>query len=155
MKKSVIGRPSGPEGARSTLLAVRVTPKVKFGLEMLSRLHGTSIPDLVNRAIKDLFDSKTEGLWDHDKRLADGQQTEPINLLETLWAEKSVDRFINIGLNCEHLLTLDEKRLWRHVCNEPRYWSHETARTKNELLRDKLDYDWEILKYGGLSAAKS
>lgn len=122
---------------------------------MLSRFHGTSIPDLVTRAIKDLFDSKTEGLWDYDNRHADVQPTEPRNLLDTLWAEKSVDRFINIGLNCEHLLTLDEKRLWKYVCSEPRYWSHKSKRTKSELIRDELAEDWEILKYGGLPAAKS
>jgi len=144
--KTKIGRPTGPEGPRNSLLSVRVTPKVRFGLEMLSRLHNTPIPDLVIRAIRELFNSEHEGLWDYDYEPVEGEPNGPRYLLDILWAEKPSDRLANIGLNCKNLLTLDEKRLWLNITSQPKYWRHESQRTEAELRRDVLAEDWDTLE---------
>jgi hypothetical protein len=53
---------------------------MKFGLEIMSRLHHYSIPEIVNRAIHDVFSSENEGLSDWN-----GESGERRFLLDTLW----------------------------------------------------------------------
>jgi hypothetical protein len=146
---SKMGRPTGPEGARNAVIGVRVTPKVKFGLDLLSRLHRASLPDLLTIAINDLFSSERFGLWD----VVPGQGPTPDdevpthrNLLNHLWAERSSDRFANIALKKRSLLLMTEGRLWSHIEGIPKYWSHQTRRNEEDLQRDVLAEDWESLK---------
>lgn len=144
-----LGRPAGAEGPRTSLLAVRVTPKLRFGLEMLSRLRNTPVPDLVTRAISDLFGSEHQGLWDHPPGrtpVSKGEPDAPRYLLDALWAEKASDRLANIALKSSHLLNMGERSLWIYVSTDSKYWSHKTKRAESELRRDVLQADWEELK---------
>lgn len=144
-----LGRPTGAEGPRTSLLAVRVTPKVRFGLEMLSRLRNTPVPDLVTRAIGDLFGSEHQGLWDYPpgQTTASKEAPEaPRYLLDVLWAVTASDRFANIALKSNYLLNLGESNLWLHVTKDSKFWSHKTKRTEAELRRDVLAVDWEELQ---------
>ena len=141
-----LGRPVGPQGAKTVVLSLKVTPKVRFGLEMLSRMRNTSVPDLVTRAVSDLFDSESIGLWVDDDKRPDEDFAGRRYLLDELWAERPSDRFANIALRCEDLCTIAERTLWLHVEGEAKYWAHEKLRTEKEFLRDALALDWDKLK---------
>ena len=141
-----LGRPYGPQGPKTSLLALKVTPRVRFGLEMLSRMRNTSIPDLVTRAVLDLFDSESIGLWIDAEKMPDEDFAGRRYLLDELWTERPSDRFANIALRCGDLCTIDEKTLWLRIEGLPKYWSHKKLRTEKELLRDVLALDWDELK---------
>ena len=139
-----MARPVGPDGARSALLSVRVTPKLMFGLEMMSRLHRASIPDIVSRAIKDVFTSDFEGLWDYE----DDAKTEPglrRYLLDLLWAERPSDRFANIAFHCEYLMPTADVRLWSRIKSKAKFWQPDEPRTEANLLREALADDWAAI----------
>jgi hypothetical protein len=141
-----LGRPVGPQGAKTVVLSLKVTPKVRFGLEMLSRMRNTSVPDLVTRAVTDLFDSESIGLWVDDDKRPDEDFAGRRYLLDELWAERPSDRFANIALRSADLCTIDERGLWLYVEGQPKYWTHKKLRTEKEFLRDALALDWDELK---------
>ena len=144
-----MARPTGPDGARSALLSVRLTPKLMFGLEMMSRLHRASIPDIVSRAIKDVFTSEFEGLWDYPKGSANGAEEEaraPRYLLEVLWADRPSDRFANIALHCAGLMSSADIRLWAFIYAQEKFWRPDCARTEENLLREVLAMEWTALQ---------
>ena len=144
--KTKFGRPTGPDGPRNALVSVRVTPKVRFGLEMLSRLRNTPMPDLVIRAIQDLFTSENEGLWDYDYEPVQGEPNGPRFLLDILWADTASERLAKIAFNCKGLLSLDERRLWQRILGEAKYWHQSAERTEDQLKLDALEQDWASLQ---------
>ena len=145
-----MGRPTGPDGARTAVVTVRLTPRVKFGLDMLSRLHRMSVPELLTIAVDDLFGSEIYGLWDDEMEPVEYEKGQFINprrnLLKVLWAERASDRFANIGLHKIELFDVSEKQLWNTIKSEQKYWSDASLRTDKELLRDVLAEDWPSLK---------
>lgn len=138
-----MARPASPGGARSALLSTRVTPKLMFGLEMMSRLHRSPIPDIVSRAIKDVFDSDFEGFWDLQATQSEDQTTERRPLLEILWADKPSDRFANIAFFCDRLMSSSDVRLWSYVKTQPQFWMPGVPQTESSLRRDVLATQWE------------
>ena len=144
--KTKIGRPVGPQGPKTSLLALKVTPRLKFGLEMLSRKRNTSVPDLVTIAINKLFDSEDIGLWEYEELEVGDAIPGRTYLLEELWDELPSNRFANVSLKYPNLSSLAERTLWDHVLGEGKYWSHKKHRTEKELLRNVLAADWEGLK---------
>ena len=141
-----MARPVGAEGAKTSTLSVRLTPKMRFGLEMMSRLHRETLPDIVTRAINDVFDSEDEGLWDDEGDIAEigGRR----NLLPLLWSPRPSDRLANLAFHCEYLLSTVESRLWAKIKASPTFWSSQTERTEEFLLRDVLAEGWEALEQG-------
>ena len=137
-----MARPTGPDGARSAVLSVRLTPKLRFGLEMLSRLHRESLPDILSRAINDVLTSEHDGLWDY----APGESERPRMLMPLLWDERSSDRLANIAFNCPHLLTASENRLWTLVKTKTDLWNSKQEYSPENLNRDALAECWGKLQ---------
>ena len=144
--KTKIGRPVGPEGPKTIVLSLKVTPKLRFGLEMLSRMRNSSVPELVTIAVNKLFDSEDIGLWEYEELDEGDVIPGRIYLLEELWDELPSNRFANVSLKYPNLSSVPEMKLWEHVRGEPKYWSHKKHRTEKELLRNVLAADWEGLK---------
>ncbi len=104
------------------------------------------MPDLVTRAVQDLFISEHDGLWDHAYVPVAGEPNGPRYLLDILWADTPSERLANIAFNCSGLLSLDEKRLWQRVLADAKYWLHPKQRTNNQLRLDVLEEDWVNLQ---------
>lgn len=133
----------GPDGPKNVTVSVRVSPKVRFGLEMMSRLHHRTVPEIVSDAIDQVFGSEIEGLYD-DKGAPEAGGKRP--LLNLLWAERPSDRLANIAFECPQLLSSPEKKVWSQVLDDPRFWTTAKARTPRNLLRDELAARWEELE---------
>lgn len=140
--------PTSADGPKNVTVSVRVTPKMRFGLEMMSRLHHRPIPELVVNAIQEVFSSEIEGLWD-DKGPREGGGRR--SLLNVLWAERASDRVANIAFECPQLLSGPERRLWGVVKADERFWTEKGVRRASTLLRDELAANWNNI--GGESAA--
>jgi hypothetical protein len=137
----------GPDGPKNVTVSVRVSPKVRFGLEMMSRLHHRTVPEIVSDAIDQVFGSEIEGLYD-DKGAPEAGGKRP--LLNLLWAERPSDRLANIAFECPQLLSSPEKKVWNQVLADPRFWTTAKAHTPRNLRRDELAAHWEEL--GGEAA---
>lgn len=137
-----MARPTGPDGPRSAVISIRLTPKLRFGLEMLSRLHRESLPDIISRAINDALSSEQNGLWDY----APGETQHPRMLMNLLWAERPSDRLANTALHCPYLLTAAENRLWALIKSKPELWLHPDERRAETLNREALAMTWDSLR---------
>lgn len=141
-------RVAGPDGAKTAPLSVRVTPKMKFGLEIMSRLHHYTIPEIVTRAIQDVFDSEHEGLSD-----LNGKSGARRYLLDTLWSNSPSEVLANLAFRAGNLMSAPEKRMWKLVVGEPKYWSDPSERTEPYLRTDVLAQDWEGIEAAGKGMA--
>lgn len=150
-------RIAGPEGVKSTTITIRLTPKMRFGLELMSRRHNDSVQTMLQRAINDLFGSTHEGLLVDlcrpEDEVAEGLFA-PVNILNAVWSESEAERLANLALLCPDLLNTAEKRLWAKVTENERYWRAGVVgeqKSRDGLLLEKLEEDWELLgSPGGL-----
>lgn len=134
--------PASPDGAKNVTIGIRITPKMRFGLELMSRLHGRAMAEVVSYAIEEVFSSEIEGLWD-DQGAPEAGGKRP--LLNLLWAEQGSDRLANIALRCPQLLTPGEKRMWAHIKEMPQLWSGD-GREESNLKRDALAQEWPAIQ---------
>lgn len=139
-------RRAGPEGRKSELLSVRLTPRVRYGLDLVARLHRETVPEVVARAVAELFTSEHGGLFVH---VGDDDKF-PTNLLKLVWADLPSDRLINLALRYPSVMTLAERDLWQRICNTPKYWRCESADTQPKpseatILRTVVAEEWDDL----------
>ncbi len=114
---------------------------MRFGLDVMSRLHRTSVPDVVAQAIRDAFDFEVARSLDFPPAASGG----PRKLLNLLWAAEPSERFANLGFHCPELMTSGESRLWAVIKADPRFWHAQGDRSPDGLLRDALALDYEDL----------
>lgn len=148
MGRQPTGRPMGrprtsEDGPKVSTLSVRLTARMKFGLEMMSRLHHTPIPDIVTRAINNVFSSEHQGLSDFEGDLPETNGYR--DLLKLLWSERPSDRLVNIAFHCPTLLSLDEKKLWSMIKNMHEFWLEPAVYAEQNVRRDYLALHWEEL----------
>ena len=144
-------RIAGPEGVKSATVTIRLTPKIRFGLELMSRRYNDSIQTMLQRAITDMFGSTHEGLLVDlcrpEDEVAEGLFA-PVNILNAIWSESEPERLANLAILCPELLNTLERRIWAKVMESSRYWLTAAGDQKNQrtLLLEKLEEDWELLK---------
>ena len=144
-KLAKMGRPpKDAAGSRSSNLTIRLTPKMRFGLDMMSRLYHESIPDIMARAVNDVFGCSYQGLsdWDGDIVEVNGYR----DLMKLLWSERPSDRVANIALHCKKLLAAPEIRLWDLVKSKPEFWADPADFTEKSLRREVLAKRWDALQ---------
>lgn len=143
MKKSnKLGRPpKDATGSRSSTLSIRLTPKMRFGLEMMSRLYHESIPDIISRAVSNVFNAEHQGLSDFE---GDTPETNGYrDLMQLLWSERPSDQLANIAFHCKKLLAGAQIRQWYYIKSQPEFWSDHSNISEASLLRDHLATRWE------------
>lgn len=148
-------RIAGPEGVKSATVTIRLTPKMRFGLELMSRRHHDSVQEIMQRAINDLFGSTHEGLLVDlcrpEDEVAEGLFA-PVNILNAVWSESAAERLANLALLCPELLNTPERRIWAKVMESDSYWKADDggeARKRDALDVGKLEEDWETLSADG------
>jgi hypothetical protein len=161
--------PKGTQ-ARSETLTVRMTPKTKFGLELLAikqkRTLSSVIEWIVDLALRleetehlDCHISTEEGKY-KPGRLYD--------MMEWLWDTEEVMQLVKKGLHCRSLLNFEEETVWKIIWNDARFWrvwseDGEQVLPKSIHTLDKLFLlgNWNVIqkilegKVDDLEAAKS
>ncbi len=142
-----------PGGARDGFLTARVPERTKFGLKLMSRLYREPAPDLLIRALNNLFSTEHGGLFVD----VDGQEL-PKNLLDWLWADQESDRIANMAFRYPSVMTGPETRAWKLVLADDRFWMPSSAkpvakgkkadpakRREEDLRREVLAAEWAAL----------
>lgn len=144
-------RKAGPEGVKSTTVTIRLTPKMRFGLELMSRLYHDSVQTLLLKSIDELFNAEHGGLQIFLNRREDEMVEgvfKPVDLLKEVWSDSEGERLVSLALLKPDLLNSAERDVWERVKREDRYWSYGSSsenRVKNALLLEQLDEDWDGL----------
>lgn len=135
-------------GPRDSLLSVRIPARLKFGLDLMSRLNREPMTDVLVRALNDALSSENGGLF-----VELPGHAEPVYLLAKVWDEREPVRLVKLALLYPALLTLSQQNLWKLIAADDSYWvkperpgkNEQAARRVDDLLADKLQADWERL----------
>lgn len=103
------------EGQKSAVISVRLTPRMRFGLELMGRLHQETMPEVVARAISDALTSGKGGLFVG----ADASTGLPFDLLKRVWADRESDRLANLALHYPAIMSRRERELWERIESSP------------------------------------
>jgi len=124
------------ENPRSVLLALRVTPRMRFGLELLAQRDRCSMSEVVLRAIDARFEDAALGL----QLVAKGERKFS-SVLERAWSPHEHERVVRLGVWFPQLLDTEQAHLWRLVCETPRYWELGSTSKRRRIC----DVRWELL----------
>ncbi len=123
--------------AKAEVLTVRLSPKMKFGLELLSRKQHRSLSAIVQH----LLDRELRENLKVTKDVGDnieGWREEHVRLLDLVWDPYEPDRLVKLGLHSPDLLDLDEELKWKVIQDDyERYW-HKAREPNYKAIRD----DW-------------
>jgi len=113
-------------GAKSNVITVRLSPKLKYGLELLSRKQHRPLSSVVTWAVEQLLNDRDVGLynprWD--------------TTLEDLWDVDSADRLVRLANLWPQLLTYEQEIIVKAV-KENGWWPKKGVFV-SESLRDTL-----------------
>lgn len=100
------------QGARKTeTLTLRLDPKVKLMIELISRIRRQSITGVVEAAIEEIA-------FDLDAPFVSGGEAHPMSLgsaISEIWSTDESERFINLCRYLPSLITYEEQRLWETI----------------------------------------
>ena len=100
------------QGARKTeTLTLRLDPKVKMMIEMISRIRRQSITGVVEAAIEEIA-------FDLDVPFFYGKETNTwslSNVVTEVWSTDESERFVNTCYHLPTLLTYEEQRIWETI----------------------------------------
>lgn len=89
---------------KSESLTVRLSPRVKYGLELLARKQHRNLSSVVEWAVMEAIRNKQTGLLDKDNKL---------NLLDKLWHIEEMMRMELLKKHNPELLTFEEEVILR------------------------------------------
>lgn len=130
---------------RSDLVAIRITPKMRFGLELLAKQYDRTLTDTVILAINNFFGTEKAGLFLEPQVGYD----RPVNVLDIVWSPQEHERFALVAIYYPELLSDNEDYLWRVIKRSDKYWKGRENRqrpTPDDFNFEALLEDWKELK---------
>jgi hypothetical protein len=128
---------SSKTSEKSSSITVRLDPKTKYALEILSRKQHRTISSVVDWALHRAFDNEYEGLSD----------------LNNIWDVEEADRFVKLALNYPSLLNYDEQKIWKIIQESETCWKgyEKAGKWKFEIGIDSISWDnlrsnWDLIK---------
>lgn len=120
------------QGARKTeTLTLRLDPKVKAMIEIISRIRRQSITGVVEAAIEEIaFDLDTPYFFD-GKTLNSSLGV----VFSEIWSSDESERFINLCHHLPSLMTYEEQRIWETIKSSRCFWENEAS---------KILSDWSV-----------
>lgn len=133
-------------GPRDSVFSVRLPARLRYGVELISRLNREPMTDVIVRALNEAMTSENGGL------LVDlPGEALPVYLLPKVWDERESVRLVKLALTYPALLSKDERVLWDRIRSEPRYWASASPgdgqRELDDLRPERVEQDWpEMVK---------
>ena len=106
---------AGGSLTRSQVVTVRLDPKLKFAAELAARKQRRTISSFIE--------------WAVEKAVRDVEVLNNADIKGTVWQAmmlvwdvEEADRLVKLALNFPELLTFDEERLWKIICEHAYFW---------------------------------
>ena len=129
---------------KSVLLALRVTPRTRFGLDLFARRSGRTVSQVVAQAIDEAIGSEAEGLV-----LVPRGERAPVNVLDRVWSPHEHERVVRLGMWFPQLLGDRQRYLWQLIQESPAYWKRNSMPMRpapDDVRWDVLARDWPSLR---------
>lgn len=109
-----------PNRSKAETLSLRISPDLKFGLELLAKLEERSLTTEVEKALKELFVA-TQIDASHFNVISGGRIPEIyfIDVLEMIYSPDAPTRVIRTAIAFPHLLTQKEKVIMQLIAQDP------------------------------------
>jgi hypothetical protein len=91
---------------KTEVVTLRLDPKTKFGLELLSRKQYRSLSSVVEWAINYALQNGTEGIED----------------LDNIWDVEEADRLVKLAILQPNLLSYEEQLVWKIIKEHGYFW---------------------------------
>lgn len=125
----------GGKLARTENVQVRLDPKLRFAAELAAgkerRTLSSFVEWAVERAVKEVSVTLDEN----------GEQVSAAEVTERTWDVDESDRFVNLAWQHPGLLTHNEQRKWKFICETAEFWQG----TVIELDKDQRRQDFGII----------
>jgi hypothetical protein len=139
----------GGKLSRSEIVTVRLDPKLRFAAELAARKQRRTLSSFIEWAIDEATDriEVTPPTSGHPGFTV-------LDALERIWDVEEADRMVNLALMYPQLLTFEEEKVWKLVCECQHFWvggvvpdMYATAinHVKSQLCKDRLRNQWENL----------
>ena len=133
--------PKGAQNSRKTeSVTVRLDPKVRFALELLSRVEHRSVTGVVEAALQARFKNATVDGDDNGETVQE--------LVESVYQTDEVERFVKMAERAPQLLDFEERRLWESIWATPDLWDDSPGRRRRleDLDTRTLKLSWDGIR---------
>lgn len=107
------------QGSRKTeTLTLRLDPKVKYTIELMSRIRRQSITSVIEAAVEaEAFDLDTPVIIEGKR-----ETWSLASAVSEFWSTDVVTRFLGLCAFMPELLTYEEQRIWETIKATPEFW---------------------------------
>lgn len=109
MEKPQGGRVDLGSRNKSEVITIRINPKLKFGLELMARLHNRSVAQTVEMAIQRVLEDPFDGIQNSRDVRYDS------DIIKRLWSPHRGERLLKMVLTHPELLSFEEEVLWNKL----------------------------------------
>lgn len=121
---------------KSDALSIRIDPRLKFGLEIASRLQRRPVTGVVEWAISEALGN--EFLLDEaENRFTVSQAA------SQLWSENEIERLLGFWFNFPQLLTYEESRLVNVLVRTPQLWAGANTSSYKNFDFESVLANWD------------
>ena len=126
--------------AKAEVLTVRLSPKMKFGLELLSRKQHRSLSAIVQHLLDRELRENLKVAKDVDDGTG-GWRVDHVRLLDLVWDPYEADRLVKLGMHSPDLLDVDEELKWKAIQDDYKRSWHGGKKPNYKAIRD----DWSAI----------
>jgi hypothetical protein len=115
-------------------LTIRLSPRLKYTVELLSRRMDESTSAVIKEAIRYMAEGP-DGLW------GTKENGDSLLIPDACWDPLDVDRFVKLAIHAPELLNNTETVDWKVITEDPKYYTPENG-ANFKRIRD----DWELIR---------
>lgn len=109
---------------RSEVIGVRLDPKLRLAAEIAAGKERRSLSSFIEWAVEGAV-KKVEVSQEYDPTTDKMENMTAQEVVDTTWDVDESDRFVSRALRFSHLLTHEEQRIWKLICEHGAFWKGE------------------------------
>jgi len=121
--------------AKSDVITVRLSPKLKYGLDLLARKQHRPLSSVVTWAIEQAINDPESGLY---KNMSKGLTVaKPKQMLEVLWDIDPADRLVKRAIHWPEIMTYEDELVVKEAKEGGWGWPSK-GDSASQFMRDNL-----------------
>ena len=125
---------------KSEALALRLDPKIKYGLELLARKQKRSLTSVVEWIVHEALRTELVVEVRRPATLFSGNVSYEEYFLDDIWDEDPLARLIKLVDFDKSLMTFDEERCWDLILKNGYYWKGKLSASAYTWDTGKIDH---------------
>ena len=117
-------------------LNLRISTKMRYGLELLARKEGKTISALFEEVAASLLVDRLTKL----RKKPGARKMEEVSILDETWDILDADRLVKLAQLAPDYLSDRDRTIWKVICEHPGYWRDEARQIPDMgAIRDNWD----------------